>query len=64
MLGAAGVGIAATVLGLLVSWHWGTAAGATIAASAVALFFVSAAAAHVRGRLSVDALRGEGKVAR
>ncbi|WP_059008106.1 zinc ABC transporter permease AztB [Streptomyces specialis] len=45
MLGAAALGIVATVTGLVVSWHWGTAAGATIAAVAVALFFVSAGAA-------------------
>jgi ABC-type Mn2+/Zn2+ transport system permease subunit len=50
MLGAAAVGSAATVLGLIVSWHGGTAAGATIAAVAVALFFLSAIASHLRGR--------------
>jgi ABC-type Mn2+/Zn2+ transport system permease subunit len=50
MLGAAAVGCAATVLGLVVSWHGGTAAGATIAAVAVALFFLSALASHLRGR--------------
>jgi len=49
MAGAAVLGAAATVLGLLVSWHAGTAAGATIAAVAVALFFVSALASHLRG---------------
>ncbi|MDT0308620.1 zinc ABC transporter permease AztB [Streptomyces sp. DSM 44917] len=42
MLGAAGLGVLATAVGLLVSWHAQTAAGATIAAVAVALFFVSA----------------------
>jgi ABC-type Mn2+/Zn2+ transport system permease subunit len=52
MLGAAAVGSAATVVGLVVSWHGGTAAGATIAAVAVALFFLSALASHVRGRLA------------
>jgi manganese/iron transport system permease protein len=51
MLGAAIVGIGATVVGLVGSWHWGTAAGATIAAAAVALFFVSALAAQVRDRV-------------
>jgi ABC-type Mn2+/Zn2+ transport system permease subunit len=55
MLGAALVGCASTVLGLVVSWHAGTAAGATIAAAAVSLFFVSALASHLRGRLSVGA---------
>ncbi|WP_159942863.1 MULTISPECIES: zinc ABC transporter permease AztB [unclassified Nocardiopsis] len=44
MLGAALLGSAATFLGLLVSWHWETAAGATIAAVAVTSFFASAAA--------------------
>ncbi|AOS64609.1 zinc ABC transporter permease AztB [Actinoalloteichus hymeniacidonis] len=47
MLGAALVGSLSTVIGLLVSWYWGTAAGATIAASAVALFFVSAVASRL-----------------
>lgn len=47
MLGAAALGSAATVTGLVVSWHWGTAAGATIAAAAVAFFFVSVAAKRV-----------------
>lgn len=42
----------ATVAGLLVSWHAGTAAGATIAAMAVALFFVSAVVSRLRARLS------------
>jgi manganese/iron transport system permease protein len=53
MLGAAAVGSASTVLGLVVSWHGGTAAGATIAAVAVSLFFVSAFASHLRGRLAL-----------
>ncbi|MFC4852183.1 zinc ABC transporter permease AztB [Actinophytocola glycyrrhizae] len=48
MLGAAVLGCVATVTGLVLSWHWGTAAGATIAAAAVALFFVSALASGVR----------------
>lgn len=51
MLGAATVGTGAVVIGLVGSWHWGTAAGATIAAVAVALFFVSALAAQVRDRV-------------
>lgn len=51
MLGAAVLGSLSTVVGLLVSWHWGTAAGATIAVVAVALFFLSALAARVRERL-------------
>jgi ABC-type Mn2+/Zn2+ transport system permease subunit len=51
MLGAAVVGTGAVVVGLVGSWHWGTAAGATIAAVAVALFFVSALAAQVRDRV-------------
>ena len=42
MLLAALLGAAAVVVGLLVSWHAGTAAGATIAAASVALVAVSA----------------------
>ncbi|WP_280401119.1 zinc ABC transporter permease AztB [Nocardia carnea] len=49
MLLAAGFGALSTVLGLLVSWYARTAAGATIAAIAVVIFFVSALAARVRG---------------
>ncbi|MDT0266685.1 zinc ABC transporter permease AztB [Streptomyces sp. DSM 44915] len=48
MLGAALVGAGSTALGLLLSWHLGTAAGATIAAVAVAAFFVSAGAFRLR----------------
>ncbi|POH63731.1 MULTISPECIES: zinc ABC transporter permease AztB [Cryobacterium] len=43
MLLAALLGAAAVVVGLLVSWHAGTAAGATIAAASVGLVAVSAA---------------------
>ncbi len=55
MLGAAALGAAATVCGLLISWHFGTAAGATIAAFAVACFFASALAAWARDRLQFTA---------
>ncbi|MFC4564879.1 zinc ABC transporter permease AztB [Nocardiopsis mangrovi] len=55
MLGAALLGCAATALGLVVSWHAGTAAGATIAAVAVALFAASALAAAARGRTPLTA---------
>ncbi|MGY1943004.1 zinc ABC transporter permease AztB [Nocardia asiatica] len=55
MLTAAALGAVATLVGLLISWHAGTAAGATIAATAVALFFVSASTAWLRER--VRALR-------
>lgn len=48
---AAVFGAVATVGGLLVSWHAGTAAGATIAATAVGLFFGSALVAALRNRL-------------
>lgn len=48
MLLAALFGALSTVVGLLVSWHAGTAAGATIAATAVALFFASALMARIR----------------
>ncbi|WP_184965164.1 zinc ABC transporter permease AztB [Nonomuraea endophytica] len=50
MLGAAVLGVVSTAAGLVVSWHAGTAAGATIAAVAVALFFVSALGRGVAGR--------------
>nr|WP_255673023.1 zinc ABC transporter permease AztB [Glycomyces amatae] len=56
MVGAAALGAAATAGGLLVSWHLGTAAGATIAGLAVACFFASALAALLRDRL--PALKG------
>ncbi|ANN21815.1 ABC transporter permease [Amycolatopsis orientalis] len=50
MFVAALLGVAATVGGLLVSWHWGTAAGATIAAGAVLVFFLSAFLSFARQR--------------
>ncbi|MGW6455422.1 zinc ABC transporter permease AztB [Streptomyces sp. NPDC055078] len=50
MAGAACFGVAATFTGLLLSWHLSTAAGATIAAAAVALFLLSTLAAALRGR--------------
>lgn len=52
MLGATAFGATATVLGLLVSWHWETAAGATITATSVLLFFASASAAALRRRVA------------
>ncbi|WP_232667977.1 zinc ABC transporter permease AztB [Pseudonocardia sp. TRM90224] len=55
MAGAALIGVLATVVGLVVSWHAGTAAGATIAAAAVALFFVSAAASALHRRAGATA---------
>lgn len=42
MVLGAGFGVAAVVVGLLLSWHTGTAAGASIAATAVALAVLSA----------------------
>ncbi|MDA3626125.1 zinc ABC transporter permease AztB [Saccharopolyspora oryzae] len=51
MLGAALLGTTATAVGLVGSWHWGTAAGATISAAAVGLFFLSALAAELRHRM-------------
>ncbi|NJP65831.1 zinc ABC transporter permease AztB [Streptomyces spiramenti] len=51
MAGAAALGVGATFLGLLLSWHLGTAAGATVAAVAVAQFFVSVSVSAVRDRL-------------
>ncbi|WP_236950304.1 zinc ABC transporter permease AztB [Mycobacterium sp. MS1601] len=51
MVGAAVVGSAAVTLGLIVSWHAGTAGGATIAATAVVLFFLSLALHELPARL-------------
>ncbi|WP_045824700.1 zinc ABC transporter permease AztB [Williamsia herbipolensis] len=50
MLGAAAVGAASTVVGLVLSWHLATAAGATVALTAVGVFTLSAlaSAAHRR----------------
>nr|WP_030881574.1 zinc ABC transporter permease AztB [Streptomyces sp. NRRL B-24051] len=50
MLLSALVGTTATFGGLLVSWHLSTAAGATVAALAVSLFFVSHLASGLRHR--------------
>ncbi|GAA2241294.1 zinc ABC transporter permease AztB [Streptomyces amakusaensis] len=50
MAGAACAGVSATFLGLLLSWHLGTAAGATIAAVAVLQFLLSTLAAGIRDR--------------
>ncbi|MFI5502677.1 zinc ABC transporter permease AztB [Nocardia asteroides] len=47
---AALIGGLSTAVGLLVSWHSQTAAGATIAAVAVASFFLSAAVSALRDR--------------
>ncbi|MEV6066467.1 zinc ABC transporter permease AztB [Nocardia sp. NPDC052001] len=52
----------ATVAGLLVSWHAGTAAGATISALAVALFFGSAVAARLRAPVVARMTRLRGRV--
>ncbi|MCV7435438.1 zinc ABC transporter permease AztB [Mycolicibacterium bacteremicum] len=50
MLLSALIGSAAVYLGLLISWHAGTAGGATIAGVAVLLFFGSALLAALRSR--------------
>jgi len=50
MVVAAALGATATTAGLLISWHAGTAAGATIALVAVGLFAGSATASALRGR--------------
>lgn len=52
---AAAFGSVATVVGLLISWHAGTAAGATIAGTAVTLFFLSALVSRLRERLNLRA---------
>ncbi|MGQ4618798.1 zinc ABC transporter permease AztB [Nocardia sp. R7R-8] len=59
MLSAAALGAVATFAGLLISWHARTAAGATIAATAVALFFVSALSSWLRDR--IRSARGRSK---
>ncbi|KUI33046.1 ABC transporter [Mycobacterium sp. IS-1742] len=50
MLIAAALGSAAVVTGLVISWHAGTAGGATIAGVAVLAFFVSTAASRLLTR--------------
>ncbi|MEU0297558.1 metal ABC transporter permease, partial [Streptomyces microflavus] len=50
MVLAALVGTLATFGGLLLSWHLSTAAGATVAALAVSLFFVSHVLSGLRDR--------------
>ncbi|WKG02903.1 zinc ABC transporter permease AztB [Mycolicibacterium sp. HK-90] len=50
MVLAAAIGVVSVWVGLLVSWHAGTAGGASIAAVAVGLFFCSAMASGVFGR--------------
>ncbi|CAM5341117.1 zinc ABC transporter permease AztB [Streptomyces badius] len=56
MVIAALLGTSATFGGLLLSWHLGTAAGATVAALAVSLFFVSHVLSGLRGRRTRRAL--------
>ncbi|MEV6219642.1 zinc ABC transporter permease AztB [Nocardia sp. NPDC051833] len=56
MLIAALLGGASTAVGLLVSWHAETAAGATIAAVAVGAFFLSAILAALRDRFGARRL--------
>ncbi|WP_063035964.1 zinc ABC transporter permease AztB [Nocardia grenadensis] len=60
MLLAAVFGAFATVGGLVISWHAGTAAGATIAATAVAIFFAAAAGARLRAALRSRSRGGPG----
>ncbi|RDG37396.1 zinc ABC transporter permease AztB [Streptomyces corynorhini] len=55
MAGAAGLGMSATFFGLLLSWHLHTAAGATIAATALLQFALSTLAAALRDRLARSA---------
>ncbi|MFF0072634.1 zinc ABC transporter permease AztB [Streptomyces sp. NPDC005494] len=50
MIGAACLGACATFIGLLLSWHLHTAAGASIAATAVVQFLISTAASGLRAR--------------
>ena len=53
MLVAGVIGSSSVAVGLLVSWHASTAAGATITAAAVLFFFLSAALQPVINRLEV-----------
>ncbi|MFD0361316.1 zinc ABC transporter permease AztB [Nocardia sp. GCM10030253] len=57
MLIAALLGALSTIVGLVISWHASTAGGATIAAVAVGLFFLSALVAAVRDRLRGNGVR-------
>ncbi|MFC9624102.1 zinc ABC transporter permease AztB [Streptomyces sp. NPDC056930] len=50
VIGAACLGASATFIGLLLSWHLYTAAGASIAATAVAQFLLSTAASGLHNR--------------
>ncbi|MFF9144899.1 zinc ABC transporter permease AztB [Streptomyces sp. NPDC014861] len=63
MLLAAALGAVATFGGLLLSWHLGTAAGATVAALAVGLFFLSHLASGVRHRRRARRERAPGSAA-
>lgn len=51
MLAAMMIGSTSVLVGLVTSWHAGTAGGATIAATAVALFFLSLTAKALRPRM-------------
>ncbi|WP_430335900.1 zinc ABC transporter permease AztB [Rhodococcus sp. ACT016] len=57
MVAAFALGSFSTVVGVLLSWHLGTAAGASIAATAVAVFFVLAAGQSIAGRFAVRPAR-------
>jgi ABC-type Mn2+/Zn2+ transport system permease subunit len=52
MVTATGLGATAVIVGLLLSWHLGTAAGATVAAVAVLTFFIVLLARDLASRLS------------
>jgi zinc/manganese transport system permease protein/manganese/iron transport system permease protein len=56
MCAAVAFGTAAVLLGLAVSWYASTAAGASIAASAILLACCSATAHRLRGRLAARRL--------
>lgn len=56
MAGAALIGSASVAIGLVVSWHASTAGGATIAITAVALFFVSLSVQALSTRLRSTAV--------
>ncbi|ADD45906.1 zinc ABC transporter permease AztB [Stackebrandtia nassauensis] len=54
MCGAAVLGAVATIGGLVISWHFDTAAGATIALATVTAFFLSAIATSLKRRPTAE----------
>jgi ABC-type Mn2+/Zn2+ transport system permease subunit len=63
MVTATGLGATAVIVGLLLSWHLGTAAGATVAAVAVLTFFIVLVARDLASRLSHRSRHGRDREA-